>query len=113
MKRLRARDAHLSQEDAENRVRSQGDVREKARRCEARGEGRGVVIWNDGGREELQAEVRKVFESRLMSGSPEWWSWMLLLFPPLAVGSAMYNWVWNKRINEEWRSLELRAKAKL
>ncbi|KAK4149210.1 dephospho-CoA kinase, partial [Chaetomidium leptoderma] len=32
MERLRKRDPHLSVEDAENRVRSQGDVREKARR---------------------------------------------------------------------------------
>ncbi|KAH6636504.1 dephospho-CoA kinase-domain-containing protein [Chaetomium tenue] len=31
MERLRRRDPHLSREDAENRVRSQGDVREKAR----------------------------------------------------------------------------------
>jgi dephospho-CoA kinase len=37
MKRLRERDPHLTAEDAENRVRSQGDVRVKARRSQARG----------------------------------------------------------------------------
>ncbi|SPQ22507.1 756576f5-dad5-4c05-9785-a918a671348e [Thermothielavioides terrestris] len=56
MERLRKRDPHLSAEDAENRVRSQGDVRDKARRCEARGPGRGVVVWNDQGKEELEVE---------------------------------------------------------
>jgi dephospho-CoA kinase len=38
-KRLRERDAHLTAEDARSRVLSQGDVREKARRAEMRGEG--------------------------------------------------------------------------
>ncbi len=42
MERLMARDAHLSEEDAENRVRSQGDVRDKARRAGG-GRGRGGV----------------------------------------------------------------------
>src|SRR5689334_18929932 len=55
MRRLRAGDPHLSEEDARNRVKSQGDGRDKARRCERRGKGRGVVVWNDGGREELAA----------------------------------------------------------
>ncbi|KLU89362.1 hypothetical protein MAPG_08333, partial [Magnaporthiopsis poae ATCC 64411] len=45
-----------------DRVRSQGDVRDKARRCEARGRGRGVVVWNDGDRAELEREVARVVD---------------------------------------------------
>lgn len=39
MARLRSRDPHLSAEDAENRVRSQGDVRGKVEKAEFRGTG--------------------------------------------------------------------------
>ncbi|KAK4953979.1 Dephospho-CoA kinase cab5 [Elasticomyces elasticus] len=54
MQRLRARDAHLTEEDAKNRVAAQWDVRDKAERCLRRGEGAGVVVWNDGEKEELK-----------------------------------------------------------
>ena len=46
IQRLRDRDSHLTEEDARNRVMSQGDVREKAERCLRRGPGNGVVVWN-------------------------------------------------------------------
>jgi dephospho-CoA kinase len=101
MKRLMDRDAHLSREDAENRVRSQGDVRDKARRCEARGRGYGVVLWNDGSREELKASLA-VAMADIKKSSPPWWSWVLLGFPPLAVVVAAWR-VWqNVRINRRY-----------
>ncbi|KAK4239792.1 dephospho-CoA kinase-domain-containing protein [Achaetomium macrosporum] len=112
MERLRKRDPHLSVEDAENRVRSQGDVREKARRCEARGAGRGVVIWNDGGREELAAEVRRAMEE-IERHSPKWWSWLLWACPPAAMVLAAWGFWRNTRINKAWEEQELRERAKL
>jgi dephospho-CoA kinase len=112
MRRLRDRDAHLSEEDARNRVQSQGDVREKARRCEARGKGRGVVVWNDGGKEELSGVVGKVM--RVIQGSsPRWWAWLLLLCPPLAGLAGVWTYWRNWRINRSWKELEMREKAKL
>ncbi|KAK2070625.1 hypothetical protein P8C59_005102 [Phyllachora maydis] len=90
MARLRARDPHLSAEDAENRVRSQGDVRDKARRCEARGKGAGVVVWNDGGKEELVVELGRVMREMERS-SPRWWHWTLLVCPPVAVAAALWT----------------------
>lgn len=101
LRRLMARDAHLTREDAENRVRSQGDVREKAARCEARGEGYGVVLWNDGSREEL-AKSLDAEMAKLKAQSPRWWSWLLLGCPPLAVVMAAYRIWQNARINKQW-----------
>jgi dephospho-CoA kinase len=105
MKRLRERDTHLTEEDARNRVLSQGDVREKARRCEARGEGRGVVVWNDGGREELKQEVESCMKV-IQASSPQWWVWLLLLVPPLAGLVGLWTYWRNLRINKAWREGE-------
>lgn len=111
MARLRARDAHLSEEDAEARVRSQGDVREKARRAEARGQGRGVVVWNDGTREELEIQVAAVMR-QVAETSPRWWAWLLLGCPPLAVGVAIWE-IWRNWLgNRTWKAAEA-AKVKL
>ncbi|KAL2135281.1 hypothetical protein VTI74DRAFT_9161 [Chaetomium olivicolor] len=112
MERLRKRDPHLSAEDAENRVRSQGDVRDKARRCEARGAGRGVVVWNDKGREELAEEVKRAMEE-IGRHSPRWWSWLLWACPPAAAVLAAWQFWRNTRINKEWEEQELRERAKL
>lgn len=112
MARLRARDPHLSAEDAENRVRSQGDVRDKARRCEARGAGRGVVVWNDEGKEELAREVRRALDE-VERHSPRWWSWLLWACPPAAVVLAAWGFWRNTRINKAWEELEQRERAKL
>lgn len=112
MARLRARDPHLSAEDAENRVRSQMDVRTKARRCEARGKGRGVVVWNDGGKEDLRRELDRVMEE-LRRGSPNWWSTLLWLCPPLAVGAGVWSLAVNWRIAKSWEAEETKAKARL
>ncbi|EAQ91029.1 hypothetical protein CHGG_02964 [Chaetomium globosum CBS 148.51] len=112
MERLRRRDPHLSREDAENRVRSQGDVREKARRCEGRGEGSGVVVWNDGGREELAAEVKRVM-AEVERYSPRWWNRLLWVCPPVAALLAAWGFWRNTRINRAWEEQELRERSKL
>ncbi|PNY25800.1 Dephospho-CoA kinase [Tolypocladium capitatum] len=103
LKRLMARDAHLSREDAENRVRSQGDVRAKAARCAARGDGRGVVLWNDGTREELAEKLEEAMATMRRS-SPEWWSWALLGCPPLALTVAAWRLWQNVQINRRWEA---------
>lgn len=112
MRRLMERDGHLTREDAEDRVGSQGDVREKARRCEARGEGRGVVVWNDGGKKELRGEIEKVMEV-VRGSSPRWWAWLLLLCPPLGGLIGVWTYWRNTVINKRWTEQELQAKAKL
>lgn len=112
MERLRARDAHLSEDDARNRVISQGDVREKARRCLRRGPGRGVVVWNDHGREELEREVARVME-QVKKASPRWWSFLLWVCPPLAAGAALLSWWKMKKVQETWEEEKRKEKAKL
>lgn len=112
MRRLMDRDKHLTREDAENRVGSQGDVREKARRCEARGQGRGVVVWNDKGKEELRKEIERVMRE-VQRGSPRWWAWLLLLCPPMAGLVGLWNYWRDLVINKKWKEGELQAKSKL
>jgi dephospho-CoA kinase len=112
MKRLMERDSHLTREDAENRVKSQGDVREKAKRCDARGEGSGVVIWNDGGKQELKKEIDRVMKE-VRGASPRWWAWLLLLCPPLAGLAGVWNYYRGQLINKRWREQQLQEKAKL
>jgi len=109
MQRLRARDAHLTREDAENRVKSQGDVRDKAKRCEARGTGAGVVVFNDGGKEDLQKELEKVM-AQVTRASPRWWAWLLLLCPPLAGMAGAWCYYRGQVINRKWKEQELLAK---
>jgi dephospho-CoA kinase len=112
MKRLRERDPHLTAEDAENRVKSQGDIREKARRCEARGSGAGVVVWNDGGKDDLKREINRVMKE-VSRASPQWWAWLLLLCPPLAGLAGVWSYYRGQVINKEWKEKEFQAKAKL
>ncbi|KAK1750770.1 dephospho-CoA kinase [Echria macrotheca] len=112
MRRLRARDPHLSAEDAENRVRSQGDVRDKARRCEARGPGRGIVVWNDDGKEELVGELRRAMDA-VEKASPRWWGWVLWACPPAAVAVAAWEYWKNGRVNRAWEEQVQKDRAKL
>ncbi|KAL4864511.1 hypothetical protein BDV12DRAFT_176053 [Aspergillus spectabilis] len=114
MARLRARDAHLSEEDAENRVLSQGDVKGKVEKAEFRGveSARGVIVWNDGDREELEREVRTAL-GKIQATSPRWWAWCLLLAPPLGVGVAAWNLAVNYGIRRRWERKEAGEKAKL
>ncbi|KAG6018201.1 hypothetical protein E4U41_004022 [Claviceps citrina] len=110
MRRLMERDGHLSREDAENRVRSQMDVRVKAARCADRGEGSGVVLWNDGSRQELAAGLDEAMR-KVRASSPDWWSWLLLACPPLAVAVSAWT-VWrNTTINRRWEEAQRDAKG--
>lgn len=112
IERLRGRDSHLTAEDAENRVRSQGDVRVKARRCVDRGVGRGVLVVNDGDRDDLRAEVGKAMMI-VREHSPAWWDWLLWILPPVALASAAWTYRVNLGINKRWEEEELKEKAKL
>ncbi|KAJ8124688.1 hypothetical protein O1611_g8952 [Lasiodiplodia mahajangana] len=112
MKRLMERDPHLSAEDAKNRVLSQTDVRLKAKRCEARGKGKGVVVWNDGSQEELKANIDMCLRE-IRKSSPPWWNWLCLLCPPLGVAAGAWAYWQNIQINKRWQDLELKEKARL
>lgn len=112
MQRLRDRDPHLSAEEAENRVRSQVDVREKATRVLRRGDTRGVVVWNDKGRDELELDVGRCLE-KIRGSSPWWWSWVLLLVPPLAGVVAGREVLQGWRARRRWQSEREKEKAKL
>ncbi|KAM4055244.1 dephospho-CoA kinase domain-containing protein [Hirsutella rhossiliensis] len=101
LQRLMARDTHLSRDDAEHRVRSQTDVGVKATRCAARGAGKGVVLWNDGSAQELAASLDEAM-AELRASSPEWWLWLLLACPPLAVAVAAWRFWQNVEVNRQW-----------
>ena len=103
MRRLRVRNPQLSVEDAEHRVQSQGDVREKARRASSRGVGAGVVVWNDGTVEQLEKEVGVVMKV-LNERSPQWWAWLLLLVPPLGGMIMLWSVFRNWRLRRKWES---------
>jgi len=112
MERLRARDPHLTEVEARDRVGSQGGVGEKVRRAEMRGDGAGVVVWNDGGRGELVGEVARVMWE-VERGHPRWWAWLLLVVPPLggvvALRGVLRSWLMARR----WEAVKEREKAKL
>ncbi|PGH21340.1 dephospho-CoA kinase [Polytolypa hystricis UAMH7299] len=114
MRRLRLRDPHLSDEDAENRVKSQGDVEGKVERAEYRGtqRARGVIVWNDGDKEALEKEVQSAI-THISAYSPRWWAWVLLLVPPLGVGVAAWNWAVNYQTKKGWEKKVLQDKARL
>ena len=112
MSRLRERDPHLTAEDAENRVKSQGDVREKAKRCAARGKGLGVVVLNDGDKGDLRRELESAM-LEVRRSSPRWWAWLLLLCPLLAGMAGVWSYYRGVAINRRWKEHELQAKAKL
>lgn len=114
MARLRARDAHLSAEDAENRVRSQGDVKGKVARAESRGvdSARGVIVWNDSDKGALEKEVRRAMKG-IGGSSPRWWAWVLLVVPPVGVGVGVWNIVVNYLGMRRWEGRAREEKAKL
>lgn len=112
MSRLRKRDPHLSAREAEERVGSQGSVGEKVERTVRRGEGRGWVVWNEGGVGELEKRVGEVMgevggrRGRRMEG---WGGWVWLVLWPVAVGWGVWEvwrgWrgrrAWERRKEEE------------
>lgn len=112
MQRLRARDEHLNEEDAKNRVAAQWDVRDKAERCLRRGDKAGVVVWNDSDKADLKRQIDQVM-TKVKSGSPQWWAWLLLLCPPLAVASGAWNYIRSWWIKRQWEKQKQLEKAKL
>ncbi|KAH8430773.1 putative dephospho-CoA kinase [Aspergillus melleus] len=114
MARLRARDPHLSVEEAQGRVSSQGDVRGKVEKAEFRGTetARGVIVWNDGDKSDLEREVQKAMGS-IQTTSPRWWAWVLLLAPPVGVGVAAWNLALNFMQQKRWDRKAKEEKAKL
>jgi dephospho-CoA kinase len=112
IQRLRSRDSHLTEEDARNRVMSQGDVREKAERCLKRGPGNGVVVWNDHDRKHLEIEVHKVMQD-VRSRSPQWWSFLLWVLPPLGAVAGLWSMYKMRGVQLQWEQEKKREKAKL
>jgi dephospho-CoA kinase len=119
--RLRARDPHLSAEDALNRVRSQGDVQGKVKKALYRNRAseqdtdkgsRGVVVWNDGDKVDLAKEVDKAILT-IQANSPRWWSWVLLVMPPVGVAAAVWNMAVNWGSQRSWEQKARREKARL
>jgi dephospho-CoA kinase len=112
IQRLRSRDSHLTEEDARNRVMSQGDVREKAERCLRRGPGNAVVVWNDHDRKHLEIEVHKVMQD-VRSRSPQWWSFLLWVFPPLGAVAGLWSMYKMRGAQLQWEREKKCEKAKL
>ncbi|MCJ1463848.1 hypothetical protein MMC07_002457 [Pseudocyphellaria aurata] len=111
MQRLRARDTALSADEARERVRSQMSVAEKVHRCQERGPGAGRVVWNDKGKEDLQAEVARVVEG-LQQGRGwrwRWWLWASPFVAALWAVSAVWNG-WRARRRWERRQNSLTKK---
>ena len=112
MRRLRERDPHLSAEDAKKRVLSQGDVRVKAIRALSRGSGRGVVVWNDGDKDDLKKDIERVM-AIVQKGTPRWWAWLCLLCPPIGTASAVWTLWKNYQATKTWEQQQRKEKAKL
>lgn len=121
MSRLRARDPHLTAEDAENRVKSQGDVQEKVKKALYRNKtseqdldkgSRGVIVWNDGDKADLAKEVDKAILT-IQDNSPRWWGWVLLLAPPVGVAAAVWNMAINFSSQKSWDQKVKKERAKL
>ncbi|KAL8692350.1 MAG: hypothetical protein Q9218_002601 [Villophora microphyllina] len=110
MQRLRARDPHLTEHEAEDRVKSQGGVEEKVKRTEARGEGRGFVVWNDEGEEELARDVSRLMRE-IEKGRKGMWRWILLIAWPLALGWVCWE-IWKGWIGrKDWERRKRDGKA--
>lgn len=108
MRRLRSRDPHLSAKEAEDRVGSQMGMEEKVGRTGARGGGRGVVVWNEGGREELGERVGEVVRGLEGGGRRGVWGWWLWGSPYVAVAVAGWE-VWRGWTGrQEWEARKKR-----
>lgn len=113
MRRLRSRDKGLSEREAEERVASQMGVGEKVGRTRMRGVGRGKVVFNDGGRGELEGEVRRVIGEVRGEGGGAVWGWWLVGSPVGVVGVSAWE-VWEGwRARRRWEEERRREKARL
>ena len=113
MQRLRARNTALTQQEAEDRVGSQMGVEEKVGRTRARGVERGKVVWNDGGKGDLEREVERVMQEVRGEGFGRWWGWWLWGSPVGVVGVAGWE-VWRGwRARKGWEEAGRRERARL
>jgi dephospho-CoA kinase len=69
-------------------------------------------VWNDGDKEDLRKQIDQVM-AKVKSSSPQWWAFLLLLFPPLAVMSGSWSYVRSWWIKKQWEQEKLKDKAKL
>jgi len=117
LQRLLARDrdqgGSMTEEEARNRVASQGDVKSKVARAAWRGPGWGQVIWNDGDKEQLKHEITRVMHN-IRDTSPWWWSTLLQICPPLAILAAVRAYLWGKQARKQYEeSANKETKARL
>ena len=124
MERLRARDAHLTEEDARGRVGSQSDVRVKAERARDRaeggvgggvsggsgrenGNGKGYVLWNDTTHGDLRVQLVDVM-SDIEARSRRWWDVLLWVCPVVMVLVAGWEVLGNWRQRRRWEEMNER-----
>lgn len=105
MQRLMDRDKHLTEDDAKNRVASQVDVREKAKRAKERNQsknaGRGYILYNDGSKDELRTQIDDAMR-QMKETSPRWWAWLLLLCPPVMASVAGWELLQGWSAKKQW-----------
>ncbi|TGZ85673.1 CoaE-domain-containing protein [Ascodesmis nigricans] len=92
-----------AEREARKRVESQMGMAEKERRVEEwKKDGRGWIVKNDGGLEELKLRVGKVIEevAKYRRGV---WGWSLWGCPPFAALVAALNWWRTKKRMEKYR----------
>jgi dephospho-CoA kinase len=70
------------------------------------------VVWNDADKAQLSREVNEAIAT-IQAHSPKWWSWLLLLAPPLGIAAAVWNMAINFSIQRSWDQKTKRARAKL
>lgn len=109
MRRLRIRDKDLSADEAQRRVESQGGCEEKVGRTRERRD-RGVVVWNDGGMEELRKEVDTVVR-RWGLERRGWWAWWLWMSPLAALCVALGEFWRGWRARRRWEKREKEKKG--
>ena len=76
-------------------------IEEKVGRTEMRGVGRGVVVWNEGTRGELEARIGEVM-GRLERERRGLWGWWLWMSPYVATGVAAWEVLRGWRDRQEW-----------
>lgn len=116
LQRLLARDrdqgGSMTEEEARNRVASQGDVKSKVARVGFRTPGWGEVVWNDGDKQQLHNEIHRVM-TKIKATSPSWWSNLLWICPPLALLAAIRAYLWAKRARANYEESMKKEKARL
>ncbi|KAJ5517627.1 Dephospho-CoA kinase [Penicillium expansum] len=74
--------------------------------------GRGVVVWNDADKAELEVAVKGAM-ANIAASSPRWWAWTLLVVPPVGFGVAAWNLIVNFATQKGWEKKKQEEKAKL